>query len=264
MGCFWLSWLVEFTDWAVLLTAATAAGWVDAVVGGGGLIVLPTLLLVAPGIAPQTALGTNKLSAVAGTTAAVVTFSRKVPIRWRVLLPAALIAAVAAATGAAAVSLIDRDLFIPIVLVVLVGVAIFVTARPSVGVTLATHPPTRRKFILVVALAAGLIGFYDGLLGPGTGTFLIITFATLLGTEFVRAAAMAKVINCGSNVGALIFFGATGHILWALGAAMAVGNIAGAVVGSRMALSRGAEFVRVVLLVVVIAMVLRLGWQQFG
>lgn len=252
------------TDWVALLSAATAAGWVDAVVGGGGLIVLPTLLLVAPGLAPQTALGTNKLAAVAGTATAAATFARKVPMQWRLLVPAAVLAAFTAAAGAATVSLIDRELFIPIVLVVLVGVAIFVTARPSIGITLATHPPSRRKTLLVLGLGAGLIGAYDGLLGPGTGTFLIITFATLLGTEFVRAAAMAKVINCGSNIGALIFFGFTGHVLWLLGGAMAVANIAGAVLGSRMALARGAEFVRVVLLVVVVAMVLRLGWQQFG
>ncbi|MFC8045983.1 TSUP family transporter [Nocardia sp. NPDC057353] len=255
---------MQATDWAILLTAAAAAGWVDAVVGGGGLIILPTLFLVAPGIAPQTALGTNKLAAVAGTSAAVLTFSRRVPLNYAVLLPAAVLAAATAAAGAAAVALIDRDLFIPIVLVVLVGVAVFVTLRPSIGVTMAKDPPTRRRTLLVIGLAAGLIGFYDGILGPGTGTFLIITFATLLGTEFVRAAAMAKVINCGSNVGALLFFAVTGHVLVALGAAMAVANVAGAVAGSRAALARGAGFVRIVLLVVVIGMVLRLGWQQFG
>ncbi|MEV0358542.1 TSUP family transporter [Nocardia sp. NPDC050697] len=255
---------MQATDWLVLLTAAAAAGWVDAVVGGGGLIILPMLFLVSPGIAPQTALATNKMAAVAGTFASVLTFARRVPLRWPVLIPAALLAAVTAAAGAAAVALIDRDLFIPIVLVVLVGVAIFVTLRPAIGVTMATDPPSRRRTLLVIGLAAGLIGFYDGILGPGTGTFLIITFATLLGTEFVRAAAMAKVINCGSNVGALLYFTLTGHILVALGAAMAVANIAGAVAGSRMALARGAGFVRIVLLVVVIGMVLRLGWQQFG
>ncbi|MCM6775423.1 TSUP family transporter [Nocardia sp. CDC159] len=255
---------MDFADWAALVSAATAAGWVDAVVGGGGLIVLPTLFLVAPTIAPQTALGTNKIAAFCGTSAATVTFARRVPMRWRLLLPGGVIAALTSAAGSAAVGLIDRRLFVPIVMVVLVGVAIFVTLRPSIGVTMATHPPTRRKTILVVALAAGLIGCYDGLLGPGTGTFLIIGFATLLGTEFVRAAAMAKVINCGSNLGSLIFLGATGHVLWALGLAMAAGNIVGAIFGSRMALARGAGFVRAVLLVVVVAMVIRLGWQQFG
>ncbi|MFE3255348.1 TSUP family transporter [Nocardia sp. NPDC059091] len=255
---------MSLADWAVLLTAATAAGWVDAVVGGGGLIVLPTLFVVLPGLAPQTALGTNKIAAFSGTSAAVLTFARRVPMRWKVLIPGAVIAAIAAACGSAAVALIDKKYFVPIVMVVLVGVAIFVTLRPSVGVTMATHPPTRRKTILVVALAAGLIGLYDGILGPGTGTFLIITFATLLGTEFVRAAAMAKVINCGSNLGSLLFLASTGHVLWALGLSMAVANVAGSVVGSRMALAKGAGFVRAVLLVVVAAMVIRLGWQQFG
>ncbi|WP_319943121.1 TSUP family transporter [Nocardia aurantia] len=254
---------MSVTDWAALLTAATAAGWVDAVVGGGGLIILPTLLLVAPTLAPQTALGTNKVAALSGTTAATVTFARRVPLRLRLLIPAAALAAVAAALGSAAVGLIDRRYFIPIVMVVLIVVAIFVTLRPSIGRAADGEPPTRRRVILVVGLAAGLIGCYDGLLGPGTGTFLIITFATLLSTEFVRAAAMAKVINCGSNLGALLYLATTGHVLWGLGLAMGVANIAGAVVGSRMALARGAGFVRAVLLVVVTGMVLRLGWQQF-
>ena len=252
------------SEWMALLAAAMAAGWVDAVVGGGGLIVLPVFLLVAPTLTPQQVLGTNKLTAIAGTSAAVATFARKVPMQWRLMIPAGLLAAVTSGCGAAAVALIDRDLFIPIIMVVLIGVAVFVTLRPQVGVTMATHPPTRRKVVLVVALAAALIGFYDGLLGPGTGTFLIIAFATVLGTEFVRSAAMAKVINLGSNFGGVVYFAATGNVLWGLGAAMACCNIIGAVFGSRMALSKGSGFVRIVLLVVVVAMVIRLGWQQFG
>ncbi|MDQ1180457.1 putative membrane protein YfcA [Rhodococcus sp. SORGH_AS303] len=251
-------------DWSVLLAAALAAGWVDAVVGGGGLILLPALLLVTPAATTQqTVLATNKLASVAGTTAAVLTFSRKVPMNWRLLAPAGVVAAVGAAFGAATVSLIDKDLFIPIVLVVLVGVAVLVTLRPTVGVVVG-DPPTRRRITIVVVVAAVAIGFYDGILGPGTGTFLIITFATLLGTEFVRSAAMAKVLNLGSNIGALLYFSATDDVLWLLGLAMAVANVAGSLVGSRMAISRGAGFVRIVLLVVVFALVIRLGWQQFG
>ncbi|RRQ28709.1 sulfite exporter TauE/SafE family protein [Rhodococcus sp. Eu-32] len=251
-------------DWGLLMVAATAAGWVDAVVGGGGLILLPAILLVAPQLSPQAALATNKVTAVFGTAAAVVTFARKVALDWKILVPAAVLAAVAAAGGAAAVSLIDRDLFIPIIMVALVGVAVLVTTRPTIGTVAAARPPTTRKILVVVLLAAGCFGFYDGILGPGTGTFFIIAFATLLGTEFVRSAAMAKVLNLGSNVGALTFFAVTGHVLWQLGAAMAVCNVIGAVLGSRAALARGAGFVRVVLLVVVIGMVVRLGWQQFG
>ncbi|MET0197403.1 MULTISPECIES: TSUP family transporter [Nocardiaceae] len=251
-------------DWGLLMVAAFSAGWVDAVVGGGGLILLPALLVVAPGLSAQAALATNKMTAVFGTCAAVVTFARKIKIEWRVMAPAGLAAAVTSACGAAAVSLIDRDLFIPIIMVVLVGVAILVTARPTIGTVAAHNPPSRRKFLVVVFLAAGAFGFYDGILGPGTGTFFIIAFATLLGTEFVRSAAMAKVLNLGSNVGALAFFAITGHVLWQLGAAMAVCNVIGALLGSRTALSRGSGFVRIVLLVVVIGMVVRLGWQQFG
>ncbi|WP_072801790.1 TSUP family transporter [Rhodococcoides yunnanense] len=251
-------------DWGLLMVAATAAGWVDAVVGGGGLILLPAILLVAPQLSQQAALATNKMTAVFGTFAAVVTFARKVALEWRVLVPAATLAAAASAAGAAAVSLIDRELFIPIIMVVLIGVAVLVTARPTIGTVAAKHPPTRRKVLTVVFLAAGGFGFYDGILGPGTGTFFIIAFATFLGTEFVRSAAMAKVLNLGSNIGALMFFAITGHVLWQLGAAMAVCNVIGAVLGSRTALARGAGFVRVVLLVVVVGMVVRLGWQQFG
>lgn len=248
----------------LLLTAATAAGWVDAVVGGGGLILLPALFLVLPQLTPQAALATNKLTASTGTAAAVWTFARRIPMNWRVLIPAGVLSAVTAAAGAATVSLIDKDVFIPVIMVVLVAVAVFVTARPQLGTVLAHTQPSARKTAAVVGLAAALIGYYDGILGPGTGTFLIISFATFLGTEFVRSAAMAKVINLGSNIGALTFFAVTGHVWWTLGLAMAVCNVAGAVIGSRMAIDKGAGFVRVTLLIVVVAMVIRLGWQQFG
>lgn len=251
-------------DWGLLMVAATAAGWVDAVVGGGGLILLPAILLVAPQLTPQAALATNKMTAVFGTFAAVITFSRRIALDWRMLVPAGALAAIASAAGAAAVSLIDRDLFIPIIMVVLIAVAALVTARPTIGSAAGSHAPSKRKTLTVVFLAAGGFGFYDGILGPGTGTFFIIAFATLLGTEFVRSAAMAKVLNLGSNLGALAFFAVTGHVLWQLGAAMAVCNVIGAVSGSRIALARGSGFVRVVLLVVVFGMVIRLGWQQFG
>jgi uncharacterized membrane protein YfcA len=255
---------MDVGDWAVLLAAATAAGWVDAVVGGGGLILLPALLLVAPQLAPQAALGTNKLTAIFGTGAAVWTFARRIPLRWSVLAPAALVAAVFAGAGAAAVSLIDREVFIPIVIVVLVGVAVFVAARPKLGSGTEQHRPSATRIVTVIVGAAAVIGFYDGILGPGTGTFLILIFAAMLGSEFVKSAAMAKVINLGSNVGALTVFAIGGHVWWTLGLTMAVCNVAGSMLGSRMALRRGSGFVRVVLLVVVVAMAVRLGFQQFG
>ena len=118
---------------------------------------------------------------------------------------------------------------------------------------------------VLVGLSVGHVGIalYDGLIGPGTGTFLVLAFTAILGSDFVHASAMAKVVNAGTNLGALVVFGLTGHVWWALGAAMAVCNVVGAAVGARMALRRGAGFVRVVLLVVVLALVARLGYDQW-
>jgi len=150
------------------------------------------------------------------------------------------------------------------VMVVLLAVAAFVTLRPSFGSVPRPHLRTDARVVAAVTTAGVGIAFYDGIMGPGTGTFLIIAFTTILGLDFVAASASAKIINIGTNVGALVVFGVQGHVQWALGLSMAVCNVAGAQLGARMALKRGAAFVRIVLLCVVAAMVTRLAWQQFG
>ncbi|MFD0856706.1 TSUP family transporter, partial [Actinomadura adrarensis] len=122
---------------------------------------------------------------------------------------------------------------------------------------------TRRRTAAAILIPGTAIAFYDGLAGPGTGTFLVITFTTLLGSDFVNAAANSKVINTATNLGALLVFAFQGHVLWTIGLAMAVCNIIGAQAGARMAINRGAGFVRVVLLCVVTALVIKLGYEQF-
>lgn len=246
-----------------LLAAAAAAGWVDAVVGGGGLLLLPALLIAAPGLPLATALGTNKLAAIAGTSTAAVTYARRTTIDWAVAAPAATCAVLASGTGAALAGSIPAAAYRPVVLGVLVAVALFVTLRPAVGLTANLHHRTPTRIITAVALAGGLIAAYDGLVGPGTGTFLVLTFTTVVGADFVHGSAMAKLVNTGTNLGALVVFAATGHVLWWLGAAMAACNIAGAVFGARMALRRGSGFVRLVLLVVVLALIAKLGYDQW-
>jgi uncharacterized membrane protein YfcA len=245
-----------------LLVAAAAAGWVDAVVGGGGLLLLPALLVAAPQLPLPTALGTNKLAAICGTSTAAVTYARKTKIDWGVAGPSAALALVCAGCGALLAGSIPASAYRPVVLVVLIAVAIFVTVRPAMG--LAEHmekrTPVRRG--LAVAIAGGVVATYDGLIGPGTGTFLVLAFTTIVGADFVHGSAMAKLVNTGTNLGALIVFAATGHVAWLLGAGMAVCNIAGAVVGARMALRRGSGFVRVVLLLVVLALIVKLAADQ--
>ncbi|AEV85243.1 membrane protein [Actinoplanes sp. SE50] len=246
----------------LLLVAAAAAGWVDAVVGGGGLLLLPALLLAAPGLPLPTALGTNKLAAICGTGTAAVTYARRTKIDWGVAGPSAAVALICAGCGALLAGAIPATAYRPIVMMVLIFVAIFVTVRPAMG--LAEHgekrTPVRRA--LAVATAGGLVAAYDGLIGPGTGTFLVLAFTTIVGADFVRGSAMAKLVNTGTNLGALIVFGVTGHVDWLLGAGMAVCNIGGAFLGARMALRRGSGFVRIVLLIVVLALIVKLGVDQ--
>ncbi|WP_433518546.1 TSUP family transporter [Nonomuraea sp. CA-143628] len=246
----------------LVLAAALCAGWVDAVVGGGGLVQLPAVMVT--GIPPVQAMATNKLSSVFGTASAAMTYARTTKLDRAVALPGVGLAVVSAGLGALAAAAISAEVLRPAVMVVLVGVAAFVTLRPAMGSVPQPHLRTNGRVVAAVMVAGVGIAFYDGIMGPGTGTFLIIAFTTILGLDFVSASASAKIINTGTNLGALFVFGWQGHLLWGLGLGMAVCNVAGAQLGARMALKRGTGFVRVVLLCVVVAMVIRLGWQQFG
>ncbi|GAA2529354.1 hypothetical protein GCM10010201_30700 [Pilimelia columellifera subsp. columellifera] len=148
------------------------------------------------------------------------------------------------------------------VLGALAAVAAYVTLRPVAGVNVTPHPRTTARTATAVLLCGGLIATYDGLMGPGTGTFLVLTFTAILGTDFVRSSAMAKVVNAATNLGALVVFGLAGQVWWQLAATAAAANVIGAVIGARMALRHGAGFVRVALLVVVVAMLGRLGYLE--
>jgi uncharacterized membrane protein YfcA len=246
-----------------LLLAAAAAGWVDAVVGGGGLLLLPALLLAAPQLPLATALGTNKLAAICGTGTAAWTYARQTKIDWGVAGPAAALALLCAGCGAALAGAIPASAYRPVVLAVLVAVAVFVTIRPQMGLIEEPAKRTTIRKAVAVAVAGGLVATYDGLIGPGTGTFLVLAFTTLVGADFVHGSAMAKIVNTATNLGALVVFAYHGNVAWLIGAGMAVCNIAGALIGARMALRRGSGFVRVILLTVVLALIVKLGWDQY-
>ncbi|MYR08035.1 TSUP family transporter [Gordonia sp. SID5947] len=247
-------------DVAVLIAAAAAAGWVDAVVGGGGLVLIPAMLIVFPGLAPATALGTNKLAAVCGTASAAVAYVRRLRIDVGRLVPVFVSALAFSALGAYTASRLPEAVFTPIVLGLLVVVGLFVALNPGFGSGLGVSRP-RWSVILGLVLAGVVIAFYDGVMGPGTGTFLIITLTALVGTGFLESSAMAKVINTGTNLGALAVFAWQGNVMWLLGIGLAVANIAGAQIGARMAIGRGSAFVRWVLLAVVVVMVAKLGYD---
>jgi uncharacterized protein len=248
----------------MLLAAALTAGWVDAVVGGGGLIQLPALLLLNPGQPVATALATNKLGSIAGTVSASIAYARKAKPDVRVAVPAGVLAVCCSAAGALCASAISSDVLKPVIMVVLLAVAAIVVLKPDLGRAPRLVLRTRRRVAAAVLVPGVAIAFYDGLVGPGTGTFLVIAFTMLLGIDFVDASATSKIINAGTNFGALIVFAAQGHVLWAIGLSMGVCNAVGAQLGAHMAISRGTGFVRVVLLCVVAALVLKLAYEQFG
>ncbi|MFC7586269.1 TSUP family transporter [Nonomuraea antimicrobica] len=244
----------------VLLTAAAGAGWVDAVVGGGGLLQLPAILMT--GMPTVEAMATNKLSSVFGTASAAVTYTRSTKVDRQVVIPGAALAVVSAGLGAWAAAAISADVLRPAVMVVLLAVAAFVTLRPAMGAVPVPHLRTGPRVGVAVATAGVGIAFYDGIMGPGTGTFLIIAFTTILGLDFVSASASAKIINVGTNVGALVVFGA--QCSGRSGSAWRCATWPGPSSARGWRSSRGASFVRIVLLCVVVAMVVRLGWQQFA
>ncbi len=247
-----------------LLAAAMLAGWIDAVSGGGGLVQLPALLVGLPGVPPATVLGTNKLSSIIGTSAAARTYRRAAVTDVATAVPMAVAAFLGSAVGAAVATRLPGTWFRPLALVLLVVVGLWTLLRPALGESqdLRWHggEEHHRHRAAAIAMGAG-IGFYDGVFGPGTGTFLVFGLVALLGYSFLNASAIAKIVNVATNLAALIVFGATGHVLWGLGLAMGVANLTGAVVGARTAVRRGSRFVRVVFLVVVGVLLLRLGYD---
>jgi hypothetical protein len=242
-----------------VLAAALAAGFVDAVVGGGGLLQLPALLLV-PGISPVQALATNKLGSVFGTTTSAVTYHRRVHPDLRTALPMAAIALVSSFAGASVASLLPASVFKPVIVVALVAIGVFTLVRPSLGeMTALRH--TGRRHHGVAGAVGGVIGFYDGILGPGTGSFLVFAMVSLLGYDFLNASAKAKIVNVATNLGALLFFVPHGSVFWGLGILLGAANTLGGYLGSRTATSRGSGFIRVAFLVVVTALIARVGWD---
>lgn len=246
----------------LLAAAALLAGLVDAVVGGGGLIQVPMLFSAFPSAAPASLFGTNKLASVWGTAVAARSYARRFPLAWDVALPASLAALVFAFVGAWTVAIFPPVLFRKALPVLLLLVAAYVLIRKDFGSVHQPMPKGRRKTLLAFAVGT-LIGFYDGFFGPGTGSFLIFLFVRFFGFDFLRASAVAKVVNVACNLAALALFAGLGHVFWMLGLLMAVCNIAGSLIGTRLALRGGASFVRVIFLLVVGVLILKTGKDAF-
>ena len=250
-------------DVLALCAFALLAGMVDAVVGGGGLVQLPALLVLLPQAPVVALLGTNKLASIVGTSSAAATYLRRTTVDVRTAVAMAVAAFAGSGAGALAATRVDGDLLEPLVLVALVGVFVYTLRRPALGEVehLRLRPGVQRA---VAVLGGALIGFYDGIAGPGTGSFLVFLLVGAVGLSFLHASATAKVVNTSTNAAALLLFAAGGHVLWALGLAMAACNLVGAQLGARLAIRHGSVLVRRVFLVVVSVLIARLAWDVLG
>ena len=245
-----------------LLAASFFAGFVDSIAGGGGLIQLPALLIGLPKSETAEVLGTNKLSAVFGTTTAAALYRKQIKPDPKILIAMGVPAFLGSAGGAVLASKIPTSSMRPMVLMLLIMVAIYTWFKPDLGkFENLRHLPKRR--VQIAAIAGVVIGFYDGIFGPGTGSFLMLILVASLGYAFITASAIAKVVNVATNVGAIMVFGVNGAVLWQIGIILGIANISGAVIGARLAIKGGSTLVRKVFLLVTVALIVKVGIATF-
>jgi uncharacterized membrane protein YfcA len=242
---------------------AFLAGFIDSIVGGGGLIQLPALLIFLPQYPLTTVFGTNKLVSITGTGISATQYARHIAIPWRAALLTATAAFCCSFLGASVVSLINPAFLRPFIIVLLMVIALYIFFKKDFGDVQTLHLSPRQQ--LFFGLAAGaVIGFYDGFFGPGTGTFLIFAFIGFLGYNFLTATASAKVVNFATNLAAILFFLFNGSILFQVALPMMIFNVLGALTGTRLAILKGNRFVRLLFLFVVCAVIFKLVWDTFG
>lgn len=248
---------------ALLCLFAFLAGFVDSMVGGGGLIQLPAMLLLLKGVPVPVIFGTGKVSSLAGTATALWRYSGRVPMQWRSVGAAAITAGLFSFAGARVVSLLPSELLRPLVLGLLVVIATYTFWRKDFG---AIHAPrlTPSRETLYGVLVGAILGFYDGFFGPGTGSLLLFAFVGLFGYDFLTASASAKLVNVATNLTSLLYFAFTDQILYHIALPMAACNMLGSTLGARMALKQGTGFVRVLFLVVVCGIILKLAYDTFS
>ncbi|MEO6231849.1 MAG: TSUP family transporter [Ferruginibacter sp.] len=246
----------------ILCIAAFAAGFIDAIVGGGGLIQTPATLVVLSRYPVATLLGTTKIPSLLGTSIAAFQYARMVPLQKKLLALMCTIALAAAYAGSKTVSLVSNQFMKPIIFGMLIIVAVYTYTKKDFGIA-GTKLRSKKNEILLSSIFALIAGFYDGFMGPGAGSFLILFFISMLGFDFLKASAHAKFVNMATNIGSIIYFSGSGHILYQYAIPMAFCNFAGSILGARLAILKGNAFIRIFFLVVVIGTIIRFGYDIF-
>lgn len=246
----------------ILCIAAFFAGFVDAIVGGGGLIQTPIAMIMLPSLAVANVVGTLKIPAFSGTSFAAYQYLKKVTMNWSLLLLMAIVSFVFAYLGSNLLTIVSSDFMKPLLFVVLIAIAIYTFKKKDFGAHKAKEL-SKKQVLLYAIIISMTIGFYDGFIGPGTGSFLVLAFVSILGFDFLHASANAKMVNLATNFGSICLFVSKGKIIWAIAIPMAVCNALGGFLGSKLAIKKGNSFIRVFFLVVVIIAMLRFGYDIF-
>lgn len=246
----------------LLCCFAFSSGFVDAIVGGGGLIQTPASLVMLPQFPVATVIGSLKVPSFTGTAFATVQYLRKVSINWTMAATLCVLAFIASFAGSEVLTMISNRYMKPVIFVVLIGVAIYTYTKKNFGLHTQKDHSSRREWFYAILISL-VIGFYDGFIGPGAGSFLVLAFISLLGFDFLHASANAKLVNLATNMGSITLFLLKGSILWQIAVPMAICNGIGGITGARLAITRGNRFIRVFFLLVITATLVRFGYDAF-
>ena len=243
-----------------LCVAALLAGFIDSIVGGGGLVQIPVLFILFPQFPVPRVIGTNRFASFMGTAIAAVQYIRKVEVPWMAVGWSAVGAALMSYVGARLSSLVSADVLRPVILVLMSVIAVYTYRNKNLGQyhNLRIDPKQLPVYCLLLGMA---IGFYNGFVGPGTGSLLVFGFVSLIGFDFLRSSATAKIVNVVADVFSLIFFVMNNHVAYQLALPMMVCNMLGSFIGSRMAILRGSAFIRILFLIVVFGLIFRFGYE---
>ena len=246
----------------ILCVIAFMAGFVDAVVGGGGLIQTPTAILLLPQFPVATVIGSLKIPSFSGTAFAAYHYLKKQSVNWKLLSLMMCVAMIASFSGSQLLTIVSNGFMKPLLLIVLIFVAIYTYSKKNFGHQTIKHLSERKQLLFGLCISI-IIGFYDGFIGPGAGSFLVLAFVSIMGYDFLLASTNAKMVNIATNAGSIILFLIKGKIIWAVSIPMAVSNAVGGIIGAKFAIKKGNAFIRIFFLIIVIATLLRFAWDVF-
>lgn len=247
---------------ALLCSIAFCAGFVDSIVGGGGLIQTPLTLAVLPHLPVANIIGTLKIPAFSGTALASSQYLKSIKIQWKLFIIMAIVAFISAYCGSILLTKIDNDFMKPLLFIVLILLFIYTVFKKDFGQAKAKPIPYKKSIIYGI-LSAFVIGMYDGFIGPATGTFFIVAFVSLLKMDFLQASATAKLVNLATNFGSICLFLISGKIYWAVALPMAICNGLGGFIGAKFAITKGNQFIRYIFMFIILLSISRFGYEVF-